>query len=49
VYGTASDLGGGAVEVSFSAVQSDGSSKTFAGTYAVSGGVIVAADITQTR
>jgi hypothetical protein len=48
VYGTARDLGGGVVQVSFSAVQSDGSVKTFAGTYTVSGGVIVAADITQT-
>lgn len=48
VYGTASDLGGGVVQVSFSAVQSDGSVKTFAGTYTVSGGVIVAANIKQT-
>jgi hypothetical protein len=48
VYGTASDLGGGVVRVTFSAVQSDGSIKTFAGTYTVSGGAIVAADITQT-
>jgi hypothetical protein len=48
VYGTASDLGGGVVQVSFSAVQTDGSVKTFAGTYTVSGGVIVAANITQT-
>jgi hypothetical protein len=48
VYGTASDLGGGGVQVSFSAVQADGSVKTFAGTYTVLGGVIVAANITQT-
>jgi hypothetical protein len=42
------DLGGGAVQVSFAALQSDGGSTSYAGTYNVSDGVITSASITQT-
>ena len=48
VHGVATDAGGGVVDVQFGAVQSDGSVKTYGGTYTVSDGVIVAADVTQT-
>ena len=42
------DLGNGAVQVSFTATQSDGGSTSYAGTYYVSGGVITSASVTQT-
>ena len=42
------DLGNGAVQVTFTATQSDGGSTSYAGTYYVSGGVITSASITQT-
>ena len=43
------DLGNGAVQVSFTATQSDGGSTSYAGTYYVNGaGVITSASITQT-
>ena len=42
------DLGNGAVQVRFTATQSDGGSTSYAGTYYVSGGVITSASITQT-
>jgi hypothetical protein len=47
VHGAATGAGGGVVDVQFGAVQSDGSVNTYSGTYTVSGGVIVAADVTQ--
>ncbi len=46
--GTFSAVGTDQVQASLSAVQSDGSVKTYEGTYTVSGGVIVAANIVQT-
>ena len=46
--GTFRAFGSGQVQTSLSAVQSDGTTKTFEGTYTVSGGVIVAANIVQT-
>ena len=46
--GTFSAFGSNQVQASLSAVQSDGTTKTFEGTYTVSGGVIVAANIVQT-
>jgi hypothetical protein len=46
--GTFSAFGSDQVQASLSAVQSDGSVKTYEGTYTVSGGVIVAANIVQT-
>lgn len=48
VHGSAADAGGGIVNVTFQAKQADGSVKTYSGTYRVSRGVIVAADITET-
>lgn len=42
------DVGGGAVQVTFDATQSDGGATSYAGTYYVSGGVITSASITQT-
>jgi hypothetical protein len=48
VSGQATDAGGGVVDVTFTAYQSDGSATTYSGTYTVSGGVIVSADVTQT-
>ena len=45
---TAQDLGNGVVTVNMSAVQTDGSTKTYTGTYTVSDGMIVSADVTQT-
>ena len=44
-YGTTGD---GAVWTTISAVQSDGSVRTYSGTYTVTGGVITSADIAQT-
>ena len=46
--GTFSAFGSDQVQASLSAVQSDGSVRTYEGTYTVSGGVIVAANIVQT-
>ncbi len=46
--GTFSAFGSDQVQASLSAVQSDGSTNTYEGTYTVSGGVIVAASIVQT-
>jgi hypothetical protein len=48
VTGTAVDAGGGVVDVEFAADQADGSMRAYSGTYTVSGGVIVSADVTQT-
>ena len=45
--GTFSAFGSDQVQASLSAVQSDGSVRTYEGTYTVSGGVIVAANIVQ--
>ena len=42
------DWGSGQVHAYLSAVQSDGTTRTYAGTYTVSGGVIVHASIAQT-
>jgi hypothetical protein len=42
------EAGGGAVQVTFDATQSDGGSTSYAGTYYVSGGVITSASIAQT-
>jgi hypothetical protein len=42
------EAGGGAVQVTFDATQSDGGATSYAGTYYVSGGVITSASITQT-
>jgi len=39
--------GSGKVYLNLAAVQSDGTTRTYAGTYTVSGGVIVGANITQ--
>ena len=46
--GTFSAFGSDQVQASLSAVQSDGITNTYEGTYTVSGGVIVAATIVQT-
>jgi len=46
--GTYSQFGASTVYASLSATQTDGTVKTYSGTYTVSGGVIVAADIVQT-
>ena len=46
--GTFSAFGSDQVQASLSALQSDGTTKTYEGTYTVSGGVIVAANIVQT-
>jgi hypothetical protein len=46
--GTFSAFGSDQVQASLSALQSDGSTNTYEGTYTVSGGVIVAATIVQT-
>ena len=46
--GTFSAFGSDQVQASLSAVQSDGTTNTYEGTYTVSGGVIVAASIVQT-
>jgi len=45
---SARDLGNGLVTVNMSAAQTDGSTKTYTGTYTVSNGMIVSADVTQT-
>ena len=42
------EVGGGAVQVTFDATQSDGGATSYAGTYYVSDGVITSASITQT-
>ena len=42
------DVGGGAVQVTFEATQSDGGTTSYAGTYYVGNGVITSASITQT-
>ncbi len=46
--GTFSATGSDQVQASLSALQSDGTTNTYEGTYTVSGGVIVAASIVQT-
>ena len=46
--GAFSAFGSDQVQASLSALQSDGTTKTYEGTYTVSGGVIVAANIVQT-
>jgi hypothetical protein len=46
--GTFSAFGSDQVQASLSALQSDGATNTYEGTYTVSGGVIVAANIAQT-
>jgi len=46
--GTFSAFGSDQVQASLSALQSDGTTNTYEGTYTVSGGVIVAANIVQT-
>ena len=46
--GTYSQFGASAVYASLTAPQTDGTVKTYSGTYTVSNGVIVAADIVQT-
>ena len=46
--GTYSQFGASTVYASLTATQTDGTVKTYSGTYTVSGGVIVAADIAQT-
>jgi hypothetical protein len=45
---SAEDLGNGVVAVDLTANQTDGSTNTYIGTYTVSNGVIVSADLTQT-
>jgi hypothetical protein len=45
---SAEDLGNGVVEVNLTADHTDGSTSTYSGTYTVSNGVIVSADLTQT-
>ena len=45
---TVSSWGSGQVSASLSALQSDGSTTSYSGTYTVSDGVLVGADITQT-
>ncbi|MFJ5880879.1 hypothetical protein [Kitasatospora cineracea] len=46
--GTSSEFGSGQVRAVIYAVQTDGSTKTYEGTYTVSGGVLVSASIRQT-
>jgi hypothetical protein len=46
---TVTDAGGGTVSVVLSAVQTDGSTRTFSGTYTVSGGVIAGSHMTRTK
>ncbi|MFF4341554.1 hypothetical protein ACFY00_16665 [Kitasatospora sp. NPDC001540] len=46
--GTSSEFGSGQVRAVIYAVQTDGSTKTYEGTYTVSNGVLVAASIQQT-
>jgi len=46
--GTFRAFGSDQVQASLSALQSDGTTNTYEGTYTVSGGVIVAANIVQT-
>jgi hypothetical protein len=46
---TVTDVRGSTVSVVLSAVQTDGSTRTFAGTYTVSGGVIVGSHMTRTK
>jgi len=46
--GTYSQFGASTVYASLTATQTDGTVRTYSGTYTVSGGVIVAADIVQT-
>lgn len=48
LLGTFSAFGSDQVQASLSALQSDGATNTYEGTYTVSGGVIVAANIVQT-
>ncbi|MFB9682553.1 hypothetical protein [Amycolatopsis plumensis] len=45
---TVTDVRGSTVHVVLSAVQTDGSTRTFSGTYTVSGGVIVGSHLTRT-
>jgi hypothetical protein len=45
---TYSQFGASTVYASLTATQTDGTVKTYSGTYTVNGGVIVAADIVQT-
>jgi hypothetical protein len=46
---TVTDVRGNTVHVVLSAVQTDGSTRTFSGTYTVSGGVIVGSHMTRTK
>ncbi|WP_372664340.1 hypothetical protein [Amycolatopsis kentuckyensis] len=46
---TVTDVRGSTVSVVLSAVQTDGSTRTFAGTYTVSGGVITGSHMTRTK
>lgn len=46
---TVTDVRGNVVSVVLSAVQTDGSTRTFSGTYTVSGGVIVGSHMTRTK
>jgi len=46
---TVTDVRGSTVSVVLSAVQTDGSIRTFAGTYTVSGGVITGSHMTRTK
>ncbi|MGW4803753.1 hypothetical protein [Kitasatospora sp. NPDC004272] len=46
--GTSSEFGSGQVRAVIYAVQTDGSTKTYEGTYTVSGGLLVSASIRQT-
>ncbi|GAB3161531.1 hypothetical protein GCM10027258_78670 [Amycolatopsis stemonae] len=46
---TVTDVRGSTVSVVLSAVQTDGSTRTFSGTYTVSGGVITGSHITRTK
>ena len=48
LLGTFNPFGSDQVQASLSALQSDGTTNTYEGTYTVSGGVIVAANIVQT-
>jgi hypothetical protein len=46
---TVTDVRGGTVSIVLSAVQTDGSTRTFSGTYTISGGVIAGSHITRTK
>jgi hypothetical protein len=46
---TVTDVRGNTVHVVLSAVQTDGSTRTFSGTYTVSGGVIAGSHMTRTK